>query len=179
MAATSTLVGAGIALSAISAAMQISMAQSAAAAEKDAQHQRQQFAFDELGRQQETALEIGQEQKQDRSDAADKEIQMVRALMAEKGGLQSGNFEALVRKVGYYEGKDLGRIEGNVQREVESLQAQKRSVAISAANAVNAANRNALAASIGAGVQFGNAVLKGANTYYADKRDTTTTNKAP
>jgi hypothetical protein len=166
MATTSTiLLGAGLALAAGSSLYQASAANSAAKAQNSALQQNALVANAELTRQQEEVNKIAAEKKGDRARVADQESAQLRALMAEKGGLQTGNYDALVASIGYYEGMDFGRIDRNAANEISSLQTQKQKVSNGVQIQMDANSREALNMKIGAGLQLTSTAIK---TGYAE-----------
>lgn len=160
MAATSTvLLGAGLALSAAGAGYQMSAANSQAKAQNSIIQENARQNIAELSRQQEEASQIAAEKKGDRARMADRETSTLRAIMAEKGGLQTANYDSLIGQIGYFEGMDFGRIDKNLDGEIQSLQSQKERAATGAAQQIGLNNREALNMKIGAGLQLASTAI--------------------
>jgi hypothetical protein len=178
MAAVTAALVASAVIAAASAAYQYKAAGDAAKAQSAAAAQQAQFAYQELDRQAGQVNQVAAEKKGDRARAADQEMSSLRAIMAEKGGLQTSTYESLVNQVGYVEGMDLSRIDTNAKNELDSIQAQKEKVHIGAAQAVEIADREALNARVGAGLQLAsNALTLGYR--YASREEEQATRKAP
>lgn len=94
---------------------------------------------EELDRQREEATEIAQEKKSDRVREADRETASMVAMLADVGGGGTLNESRFAGEVGFNSGVDLARIEGNRQRELQSLRSQQVG---NRQNAINIASEN-------------------------------------
>ena len=93
----------------------------------------------ELDRQRRQASAIAQERKADRVITADRQFASMIAAMADNGGHGTQNEARFGAEIGFYEGLDLARIEGNRKREIEALHSKQvaaRQVALNTATRV-------------------------------------------
>lgn len=161
MAITSTVImGAGLALAAASTAYQMSAANTAAKANNSIIQENARQNIAELTRQQQEVAQIAGEKKGDRARMADRETGTLRAIMAEKGGLQTGNYDSLIGQIGYYEGMDFGRIDQNAQAEIDGMQTQKQRASTGALQQIEMNNRESLNMKVGAGLQLASTAIK-------------------
>lgn len=133
------LMAAQIGMSVISAGagMGAARAESAAATERSRQE------WQEFHRQQEEATNRAREEKSARASEADKLMGQMLAVMADNGGSGTQNESRFAGEIGYLEGLDLAKIEGNRRREVDALKSQQTASAWRALNIISSAGATA------------------------------------
>ncbi len=107
------------------AAMQAKAAQDSANAQSQAATQNAQQEWKEYHRQQQEVTAEAQGEKAERARQADKLVGQMMAVMADNGGAGTSNEAAFAGEIGFLEGLDVARIEGNRRREVDALSAAK------------------------------------------------------
>jgi len=171
MAATSTiLLGAGLALSAAATGYSMSAANSQAKAQNSIIQENARQNIAELTRQQQEVAQIAAEKKGDRARIADRETSNLRAIMAEKGGLQTANYDSLIGQIGYYEGMDFGRIDANAKATIDGMQTQKERASTGALQQIEMNNRESLNMKVGAGLQLASTAIS-AGYQYKSRRE--------
>ena len=162
MAAMSTILTVtALVVAAATAAVQVSNANEMQSIQNKAAVKQAELQYKEISRQQGEVNRISQEQKSDRVRKADQELGTLRVLAGERG-VSGGTFTALAQEIGYFEGIDLSRIEGNRESNIEAGEAQKKAAQQGAINTVTIAAQQASAATtgavlngIGSGLQIG------------------------
>ncbi len=99
----------------------------ALAAESEAAARQAEAEIEELDRQREFVDEEAATQKSARVRQADKDDATMQVGLVIMGGAGSVNEARLSQEVGYYEGLDIARLEGNRRRQAESLKASQES----------------------------------------------------
>lgn len=94
--------------------------------------------IEELQRQREVENEIADERRADRSREADRRAASLVAALSDGGGATAFNLGRFSGEVGFFEGIDLSRIEGNRRRKVEALASRQRAVQTRALNTIDA-----------------------------------------
>ncbi len=122
---TALLVG-GALLSLVSAVGTARAENEAAQASIDSQAAQTALEVEELGRQQDAANEIAQEDKSDAVREADAQFASMIVALADGGGAGSINQARSAVEIGFTEGVNVARIEGNRRREVAAKQSGKR-----------------------------------------------------
>ena len=115
------------------AAIQASKSQSQAATENSRRE------WQEFHRQQKEVSAQARADKSDRAREADKLMGQMIAVMADNGGAGTSNESRFAGEIGYLEGLDISRIEGNRRREVEALNSAKTASAWRALNIISSA----------------------------------------
>jgi len=148
-----------LALSAASAAMQMEQAQQAQDDANAAAAANYQMVAEENQRLMVENNEIAVEQKSDRLRDANLELGTLRA--ASELGISDTSMTGLVVQMGYNEGLDLSRIEGNRRRQQDSLEASTKAgrtgylnTTQRAANQANTARTNAALGFVSSGLQI-------------------------
>jgi HAMP domain-containing protein len=155
------MMGAQIALSAVSSFAQASQAKKQAHATADAARDSANLRMSELTRQQEETNRVAREDRSDIMRRADQELGAIRVAAGEVGATDS-SFARMVQELGYVEGLDLSRIESNRKARIDALQSAKTSTrqdylntTTQAFNQAKAATTNAILGFVGSALQIG------------------------
>lgn len=166
-----------IAMSGVSAFVQIQNAKANAKATAEAARQTFEAQDAELTRQQKEANRVAAEEKSDVIRRADAELGTIRAAAGGMGA-SGTSFLRLVNEVGAVEGMDLGRVASNRKGHSEALQAQKRAARQGQINTTTQAYNRAKSEITSAALGFVTSGLQIASTaYYRSKRSETDKNK--
>lgn len=122
MGASIILMGVSLAMSAMATSAQNNALEDA----NRAAGEQADLEIKELNRQREFVDEEAALQKSARVREADRTHASMLVGMADMGGSGTANAERLSQEVGYYEGVDIARLEGNRVRQSESLKAKQQ-----------------------------------------------------
>lgn len=131
--------------------------------------QNKDLAITEATRQQTEVNRVTTEEKSDRARQADRELATLRVLGGEVGG-STGVYQRMVQELGYFEGMDISRIEGNRKAQIDALQSDKKSAMVQHEQVKaqsKAAKRNA---NIGLVLGIGSAGAQAGSSYYQTRR---------
>jgi len=120
-------------------AVQAGAAMSAADAKGNAAMQQSTLEWQELQRRKLEATDNARSEKSDRAREADKAMGRMLAVMADNGGSGTSNESRYVGEIGFLEGIDLARIEGNRTREVEAMSSAQTASGWRALNIISGA----------------------------------------
>lgn len=118
-------------------AMKQAKATSAAATEQSQQE------WQEFHRQKQEATDAARAKKSDRAAEADKLMGQMLAVMADNGGAGTSNESRFAGEIGFLEGLDIARIEGNRRKEVEALSSAQNASGWRALNIISGAGASA------------------------------------
>jgi hypothetical protein len=163
-----TLAIASVAMSGVGAMAQASQADAMRDAEIAAANREQALVNEENTRIQNEINEDAVNAAKDEVRAANDELSTIRAAAGEIGASATSE-TGLVVEVAYNEGVNLGRIETQRERDVESAQFAKRAGAVSALNRTTLANNRAAAAKTSAALGFAGSALNIGSKYKAQK----------
>lgn len=144
------------------AKQQAKMAEQTAAQNKD-------LAIEEATRQQTEVNRVAGEDKSDRARIADRELATLRVMSGETGGATT-TYQRMIQELGFFEGMDISRIEGNRKSKVDALQDDKKGAILHYEQVKaqsKAAKRNA---NIGLVLGVGMAGAQAGSQYYQQKR---------
>lgn len=145
-----------IGMSAIGAMGQMSQAR----ATSNAAIEQSRLEWQEYERQKVEATRQAQEQKSERAREADRKMGMMLAVMADNGAEGTSTVSRYAGEIGFLEGLDIARIEGNRRRELAALGSKQYASGVRALGTINAAGAQAQQAIWGVAKTAAGAALK-------------------
>jgi hypothetical protein len=123
--------------------MQAGAQMSGARASSSAAMAQNQQEWDERNRQKKEATKNARSLKSDRAREADRLMGNMIATMADNGGSGTATEARFAGEIGYLEGLDMARIEGNRRREIEALSSAQTASSWRALNIISSAGQGA------------------------------------